>query len=281
VKVLECVVNVSEGRDTSLISSVVAAGGDQVLDVHNDPDHHRAVITLGGDETEDAARAVARRTVELVDIRHHRGVHPRMGALDVVPFVPLGPEGSALFIGDDLTPALAARDRFARWAAQELALPCFCYGPERTLPEVRRRAFVDLEPETGLSQPHPTAGACAVGARFALVAYNLWLSTSETQVARAIARELRGPGVRALGFAAGGITQVSCNLVDPVHFGPARAYDAVNHLAHKLGVEITRAELIGLVPAHVIASTPPERHQQLDLDPEHTIEARLTATPAT
>jgi glutamate formiminotransferase len=279
--VLECVINVSEGRDTSVISAIAAAGGDQVLDVHNDPDHHRAVITLGGNETEDAARAVARRTVELVDLRRHCGVHPRMGALDVVPFVPLGPEDAVLPIGDDLTPALAARDSFARWAAQDLALPCFCYGPERTLPEVRRRAFVDLEPETGPSQPHPTAGACAVGARFALVAYNLWLSTPETQVARTIARALRGPAVRALGFAAGGMTQVSCNLVDPVHFGPVRAYDAVDHLAHELGVEITRAELIGLVPAHVIASTPTERHRQLDLDPERTIEARLAAIPAT
>ncbi len=277
---LECVVNVSEGRDTSVISAIAAAGGDQVLDIHNDPDHHRAVITLGGTETEDAARAVARRTLELVDIRRHSGVHPRMGAVDVVPFVPLGPEGAAFPIGGDLTPALEARNRFARWAAQELALPCFCYGPERTLPEVRRHAFVDLEPETGPSQPHPTAGTCAVGARFALVAYNLWLSTSDAQIARAIARGLRAPAVRSLGFAAAETTQVSCNLVDPEHFGPAHAYDAVDHLAHELEVEITRAELVGLVPARVIASIPPERHRQLDLDLERTIEARLAATPA-
>jgi glutamate formiminotransferase len=159
-------------------------------------------------------------------------------------------------------------------------LPCFCYGPERTLPEVRRRAFVDLEPDAGPSQPHPTAGACAAGARFALVAYNLWLSISDIQVARSIARAVRGPAVRALGLAAGETTQVSCNLLDPLHFGPARAYDAVDRLAHELGVEITGAELVGLVPAAVVTSTPPERHHQLDLDPGRTIEARLAAAPA-
>lgn len=275
---LECVVNVSEGRDSSVISAIAAAGGDQVLDVHSDPDHHRSVVTLAGSSTEQAAREVARRTVELVDIRHQRGVHPRIGALDVVPFVPLGPDGSAS-ADPDLDAALRARDEFADWAASTLALPCFLYGPERRLPDVRRRAFSDLPPDRGPSRPHPTAGACAVGARPPLVAYNLWLSTSEPQVAASMARELRGAQpatVRAIGLAVAGSTQVSCNLLQPSRFGPAECYDAVERLAAEQGVKITRAELVGLVPAYLVQSTPPARWAQLDLDPERTIEARLT-----
>lgn len=274
---LECVVNVSEGRDETVISAIAAAGADHLLDVHADPDHHRAVMTLGGAATQEVVREIARRTVELVDVRHHHGVHPRIGALDVVPFVPLGPRNAVVEPGGELGPALDARDGFARWAGSELALPCFVYGPERTLPEVRRRAFVDLEPDEGPSQPHPTAGACAVGARFALVAYNLWLSTSDIHVARAIAGRIRGPAVRAIGLTAGSVTQVSCNLVDPMSFGPAEAYDAIDRLARDHSVRITRAELVGLVPALVVASTPRARHGQLDLDPERTIEARLGA----
>jgi glutamate formiminotransferase len=120
-----------------------------------------------------------------------------------------------------------------------------------------------------------------VGARFALVAYNLWLASSDVQVARAVARALRGPTVRALGLAVGGMTQVSCNLMDPISFGPAQAYDAVDRVAHEHGVGIYRAELVGLAPASVVDSTPPARHRQLDLDPERTLEARLSAAPAT
>jgi len=275
-QLLECVVNVSEGRDSSVISAIASAGGDQVLDVHSDPDHHRSVITLGGAATEQAAREVARRTVDLIDFSHHSGVHPRIGVLDVVPFVPLGPRGSAPVDGD-LAPALRARDDFANWAASDLGLPCFLYGPERELPEVRRRAFVDLAPDRGPKSPHPTAGACAVGARFPLVAYNLWLSTADREVAASIARQLRGDSVRALGLVVGDATQVSCNLLRPMQFGPAECYDAVERLSAAYAVEVTRAELVGLVPAGVFVSTPPERRGQLDLDPDRTIEARLEA----
>lgn len=273
---LECVVNVSEGRDASVVASIAAAGAEQVLDVHSDPDHHRSVITLAGADVEGAVRALARRTLDLIDIRHHAGVHPRMGALDVVPFVPLGP-GGAYEAGCDLTPALRARDEFAAWAASTLELPCFFYGPERDLPEVRRRAFVDLAPDRGPELPHPTAGACAVGARTVLVAYNLWLSTQDRLAASSIARELRGAAVRALGLVVGNSAQVSCNLLQPTSFGPAECYDAVARLAAERGVTITRAELVGLVPAAVVDSTPPERLHELDLGPERTIEARLAA----
>ena len=118
---LECVVNISEGRDVPAIAAIARAAGPGLLDVHTDPDHHRSVLTLVG---EDAPRAVTREAVARLDLRRHQGAHPRIGVVDVVPFVALA--------GSSAADALAARDRFAGWAAGELGLPCFRYGPERT-----------------------------------------------------------------------------------------------------------------------------------------------------
>jgi glutamate formiminotransferase len=270
------VVNVSEGRDLSTLSAIAGAAEDHLLDLHCDPDHNRSVLTLAGPDTEDAVRSVAARTVELVDLRTHLGVHPRLGALDVVPFVPLALVGGRVEDGE-MEEAIEARNRFARWASSELALPCFLYGPERSLPFVRRHAFDDLTPDLGATTQHVTAGACAVGARHLLVAYNLWLSTPEVSVARAIASEIRGPSVRALGLEAGGVTQVSCNLVEPLTFGPQDAYDAVEALAKGTGTSVVRAELVGLAPDAVVEGVPANRRSGLDLDEDRTIEARLSA----
>jgi len=262
--VLECVVNISEGRRRAVIDAVAGAAGGHLLDLHVDADHNRAVLTLaGGDGLEAAVRAVAVETVAAVDLRDHAGAHPRLGAVDVVPFVPLGTTR--------LEAAVEARDRFAAWAAAELDLPSFLYGPERSLPEVRRRAFADLAPDTGPPVPHPSAGAVCVGARNILVAYNVWLAPGiDTAVARAVAAALRGPGLRALGLDVGGRAQVSMNLVDPTEVGPAQVYDAV---AARVAVE--RAELVGLVPSAVVDGVAPERWAALDLHPSRTIEARL------
>lgn len=278
---LACVVNVSEGRDDGVIAGLAAAAGRSLLDVHSDPWHNRSVLTLAGETVEQDTRELARRAVELLDVTAHSGVHPRLGVLDVVPFTPFPPtgpcdprlgEGATDTLAAALAPALAARDRFAAWAADELALPCFAYGPERALPEVRRRAFVDLEPQAGPRTPHPRAGACCVGARFALVAYNLWLETDDVALARRIAREIRGPHLRALGLEVGGHAQVSCNLVDPFCLGPAAAYDLVLSRA-----PIARAELVGLVPDGVLRTIAPDRWATLDLGPERTVEARARA----
>jgi glutamate formiminotransferase len=275
--VLECVVNVSEGCDSDVLAAIADAGAPALLDVHSDRDHNRSVLTLAGPAPvlENAARAVARATLERIDLRRHQGVHPRLGSLDVVPFVPLGPTGSPCGPDGDLTPALEARERFASWAGRELALPCFFFGHERSLPEVRREAFGRLAPDTGPAHPHASAGACAVGARSALVAYNLWLGTPDVTVARALATAVRGPAVRALGVAAGGTTQVSCNLVDPFVLGPAQVYDAISRLARDAGTVLVRAELVGLAPAAVVDAVPAERRHDLDLDPDRTVEARL------
>jgi glutamate formiminotransferase len=257
--VLECVINVSEGRDLVVVEAVARAAGAALLDVHRDAHHHRSVLTLAGPDVEAAARAVATEGVARIDLRGHHGAHPRLGAVDVVPFVPLGDDDAA-----------AARDAFAAWAAHDLGLPCFLYGPERPLPEVRRRAFVDLAPDTGPSTPHATAGASAVGARPVLVAYNLWLAEADMAEARAVARSVRSAHVRALAFDLGGTAQVSCNLVAPSVVGPAAVYDSVARTT-----AVARAELVGLLPAVLLDAVPRHRWAELDLDPSRTIEARL------
>ncbi|HXQ43803.1 MAG TPA: hypothetical protein VN816_04120 [Acidimicrobiales bacterium] len=272
---LVCVVNVSEGRDRTVIGAIAAAGGGVVLDVHSDPDHHRTVLTMAGEGLEEAVRTVARRTVEMIDLRDHSGVHPRLGAIDVVPFCPIDSHGSPLTGEGDLSGAVGARDRFAMWAGEVLGLPCFLYGPGRTLPTVRRLAFKGLEPDSGPSVAHPTAGACAVGARFALVAYNLWLATGDLAVAASIAAAVRSPAVRALGLPAAAMTQVSCNLVDPLSVGPTQIYDEIDRLARDAGTSVSRAELVGLAPAAVVDAAPAPRWRELDLDPARTLESRL------
>jgi glutamate formiminotransferase len=262
--VLECVVNISEGRRPEVVAAIGAAAGADLLDVHSDAHHHRSVLTLVGEE---APRAVARAATAHLDLRSHDGVHPRIGVVDVVPFVALD--------GTSDADAVAARDRFGAWAADELGVPGFAYGPERTLPEVRRDAFSALSPTWGPATPHPTAGAVAVGARPLLVAYNLWLAPgTDLTVARSVAREVRSADVRTLGLAVGDEVQVSMNLVAPLVVGPAEVWDRVAARA-----SVARAELVGLVPEGVLERTPEGRWQQLDLGPERTIEARLARRP--
>jgi glutamate formiminotransferase len=289
--VAECVINVSEGRNTGTIDALSMAGGHAVLDVHSDPEHHRSVLTLGGplDVVEDAAQRVVAEAVARIDLRAHAGIHPRLGAADVVPFVPLPSHrvsaaapstGSA---GEAWPRVVEARDRFAIWAGTTLRLPCFLYGPERSLPEVRRRAFRSLAPDTGPSEPHPTAGASAVGARPVLVAYNLWIAgasggTPEEEraravaVARSLAHGLRGPAVRSLGFAVATGAQVSLN---PAALPVADVYDAVASGAESKGCRVLRAELVGLAPAVVLDTAPRHRWAELDLSEDRTIESRL------
>lgn len=258
---LECVINISEGRRLDVVDAIAATAGTCLLDVHHDPDHHRAVLTLAGDGVEEAARRVAVATLAQLDLTEHQGAHPRLGVVDVVPFAPLS--------GSTLDDAVVARDRFARWAGTELQLPCFLYGPERSLPQLRRSAFSALAPDYGPSSSHPRFGACAVGARPVLVAYNVWVD-ADVDAAQRVAAELRSDSVRALGLRVGEGTQVSFNLIDPAEVGPDRVFDAV---AERLPVR--RAELVGLVPRSLLDHIAPDRWSQLDLAAERTIEARL------
>ncbi len=293
----ECVINISEGRDLSVIEAIASTAGPVLADIHTDPDHHRSVLTLVGtlSEVADAARSVARAAVERIDLETHRGVHPRLGALDVVPFVPLTTSDGRTTSWAEAT---EARDGFAQWAGQVLDLPCFLYGPERTLPELRRQAFHALAPDTGPGVPHPTAGAAAVGVRGVLIAYNVWL-TADTSVAfdsvdgsgadslgpralataKIVAGQLRRPGLRTLGLGLGDQAQVSCNVTDPDVVALAQVFDEVAEAAASNGCVAVRGEVVGLVPHRALADAPENRWSELGLSTVSTIESHLGDSP--
>ena len=267
---LESVPNVSEGRDDVTIGALAAAfssRGAQLLDVHSDADHHRSVFTLVGDDEALVRSLVAgiAAAQQRIDLRRHDGVHPRVGAADVVPVVPLA--------AGDMGRAQAAAVEVARRVGEELELPVFLYaesgagrrpaffrrgGPD----ELQRRVDAgELEPDFGPRQLDPRSGAVLVGARRPLVAFNVNLATDDVDVARAIAaavRESSGglPGVQALGLglARTGRAQVSMNLLDvdgsPLHDVVAR----VREEARLRGVEIAGGELVGLLPGSVVAA---------------------------
>ncbi len=266
----ECVVNVSEGRDLTVLDDLARASGPSLRDRHADPFHHRAVFTLINARAAlvaDARRLIA-TGLERIDLREHRGVHPRLGAVDVVPFVALDPAERDV--------ACALRDETAHWIATELATPVFRYGPRadgtaRTLPEVRRAARNGEAPDEGPAA-RPDRGAVAVGCRPVLVAWNLWLTGVSMDQARELARLVRAPAVRSLAFDLGDYVQVSCNLIDPLAVGPSTIYDQV---AGRLPAgAIDHAELVGLIPAALLEREPRSRWPQLAIGPDVTIESR-------
>ena len=267
---IESVINISEGRRQDLIAEIAASAGDDLLDVHTCEHHNRSVLTVIG---ESAPQAIARAAIANLDLSQHEGAHPRIGVVDVVPFIALG--------NSEPAEALAARDVFAAWAAAELAVPVFLYGPlknpggdgprTRTLPEIRRTAFAELAADLGPATPDPTAGAIAVGCRPPLVAYNLWLAEPDLALARRIASSIRSDAVRALGLAVGDSVQVSMNLIDPELVGPADVHRLVADIA-----AIDRAELVGLLPAAVLERIDERDWDRLDLAADRTIEWRLT-----
>ena len=278
-QVLECVANISEGRDTRVLDNLVAACGDDVLDLHVDQDHHRSVFTLVG---EKAIRHLTRRAVETLDLgRHNDGVHPRLGVVDVVPFVPL--------TGSNIDNALSARQSFAEWVTDELSIPCFLYGPahgsltsQRTLPDIRREAWKTLQPDLGPRTEHPSAGAICVGARPILVAYNIWMSDSSGgEAVRRIARNMRSATVRALALRVGSTFQVSMNLIDPEHTGPEDVFREVQAMSADTTATFERCELVGLIPQSILEQTSPDMWGILDLSKERTIENRIGQAVAT
>lgn len=259
---LECVINISEGRDVGVLHTLGVRCTSALLDAHIDPDHNRTVFTLAGPEVIPATQALIRAAVESLDISRHHGVHPRIGIVDVVPFVAL--EGSTV------QDAIDARNELGRWAADSLGIPVFLYGEERTLPDIRKHAFASLAPDLGPTTPHPTAGGIALGHRKPLVAYNIWLSEQDKNKAQDIARGMRSHTVRALALRVGNTKQVSLNLLDPIRFGPKEAFSYVDQLAR-----IDRTELVGLMPEAALERISPEYWEVLDLDTDRTIENRL------
>jgi glutamate formiminotransferase len=253
--------NFSEGRDPRVIdaiASAIASGGQAaVLDCQRDADHNRAVITfVAAPEAavEAAVRGVA-RAVERIDLRRHTGVHPRIGAADVVPFVPL--ENMTL---DDCA-ALAHQAGEQIW--RRLRVPVYFYEAAALRPEWRNLAGIrrsaPRQPDVGGPAPHPTAGATAVGARNFLIAYNLNLATDDLELARRIARRIRAfPSVKAMGFylESRKLAQVSMNLVDFQRTPVEEVYAAVEEAAASAGVAVAESELIGMVPRRAYEMAP-------------------------
>ncbi len=277
---LECVVNVAEGRDAAVLSRLATACGDALLDLHADADHHRSVFTLAGPGPRDAAWAAAgltRAATADLDLAGHEGVHPRLGVVDVVPFV-------ALDEPDEV--AVDAAREFAARVAAELAIPVFFYGaadPDgRDLPSVRRDAFRRRPPDVGPSQPSPRWGATAVGARPPLVAVNCWLDRDDLDLACSVAAAVRErdgglPGVRALGFrlASTGQVQVSMNVTDLAATTVGAACEAVAGAVGAAGAAVARVEWVGLVPGEAIDRCSPAFRAWSGLDRSRSIENRL------
>jgi glutamate formiminotransferase len=255
-------VNISGGGSRGFLDAVREAVGEALLDLHFDPYHDRTVATVFSEDLLGALRVLSRVVACLSDFRVHRGLHPCLGALDVVPFVPLPP-----FYHNESAPVM--RDEFARWLSQELRIPVFLYGPERELPEVRRAAFSGIRPDLGPLRPHERLGASCVGLRGPLVAYNLFVDATPGE-ARRLLPALRAMGVRALVFEMGDQTQISFNLVDPLRVGPREICQAVS--AH---LRIRRPEVVGLIPAEVVKGYSEDELEATGIGEEHILEWRM------
>lgn len=293
---VECVANVSEGRDVSVIDEITTAltaiQGVHVLDLHRDEDHHRCVLTFAGTDESvgEAAFAVAAKAGEFINLTHHDGRHPRVGAADVIPMIPLTGATMAQCV------------RLARWVGarigEELQIPVFLYEEacdrpfRKKLEQVRKGGLEALTrrmqtdpawaPDFGPARPHPTAGVTVVGARGPLIAFNVTLDSRDPSVARAIAATIRAargglPAVKAIGveLESRGCVQVAMNLTNyrrtPVH----AAFEAVKKEAAKKGVAVAHGELVGLIPREAFAQA--ERYELPGdaLTREHVLEHRL------
>lgn len=296
MKLVECIPNFSEGRDSNVVAAIrdaIAEAGGIVLDTSSDASHHRTVITFVAavSEAVDAAFAGIKAARAKIDLTKHAGEHPRIGATDVVPFVPL--EGTTMEDCIALARALGAR------VGKELEIPVYLYERAATRPErenladVRRGEFEGLreeilvnparKPDFGPGRVHPSAGAVAIGARPFLVAYNVYLGpASNLPVAREVAKSVRGSSggyryIKGLGLEVDGQAQVSMNLVDiertPLH----RAFEAVKREAEAHGVSPTWSEIVGLVPERALYDAAARHVQLRNFTPDVVLERKVRA----
>src|ERR1041385_8442923 len=293
---VECVPNFSEGRNAATIQALRAAltGGPGValLDVQTDTVHNRSVFTFVAppDAAVEAALAAMRVATARIDLSRHSGEHPRMGATDVVPFVPVR--------GVTMEQCVALARRLAERAAAELQIPIYLYAraatrPERErLPDIRKGEFEGLrerigndpaaDPDVGPRRIHPTAGATAIGARPVLVAFNVYLESSDVSLAKEIAKRIRTsggglPAVQASGFEVAGKAQVSMNLLDIDTTSPATVFAAVEAAARERRVGILKSEVVGLIPERAILGAGAAALKLPDAT-EHLLEAKIRAT---
>jgi len=295
MKVLECVPNFSESADERVLSSIADAltsvKGVRLLDVCKDPDHNRTVFTFigGPGAVERGAAAACDRALGAIDMCRHRGVHPRIGAVDVVPFVPIS--------GLGMQDAVETAHRFGKAFAVRNRVPVYFYGeaalrPERKeLSHIRRGGYEGLEkklsdphwmPDAGPTRFDPCKGATAVGAREPLIAYNINLRTGDLTIARKIASEIRQSAgglrsVKAIGvpLKSRGIVQVSMNLTNFRETSMKKVFDVVAEKARKEGVEILASEIVGLVPANAMKGISPGDLKLFNFSDSLIIESHL------
>ena len=299
--IIECVPNVSEGRRPEVVEAIVRAVADtpgiHVLDWSSDASHNRSVITLAGDAAplNAAVLTLFERSLAAIDLRQHRGEHPRLGAVDVVPFVPI--EGATM---DDCV-------QLARATAQDVVsrfgIPVYLYEEaastpaRRNLEDIRRGEFeglaakmaqADWRPDFGPATPHPSGGASVIGARMPLIAYNINLDTDRLEVAKKIAAAIRFSSgglrfVKAMGIALDGrrIVQVSMNLTNHEKTPVFRVFEIVKREAARYGVAVLESEIVGLVPSAALL-TAAQWYLQLDgFTADQVLEHRLRTTAAT
>ena len=294
-KIMECVPNFSEGRDLQKIDKILAPfrgkQGVKLLDYSNDEDHNRLVVTVVGEPEplRDAVLEAIGVAVELIDLNHHQGQHPRMGAVDVVPFIPIR--------NVTMEEAVALSKEVGKEVAKRYNLPVFLYEKSASAPHrenlaaVRKGEFEGMaekikqpewHPDFGLAERHPTAGTVAIGARMPLVAYNINLNTPSLEIAHDIAKKIRfiGGGLRyckAMGVELKdrGITQVSINMTDYTRTALYRAFELVRVEARRYGVSIVGSEIIGLVPMEALIDTASYYLGLENFSMEQVLEARM------
>jgi len=269
MSIIECVPNISEGRDPGVVARIASAlrdiAGVRLLDVQSDAAHHRSVLTLAGEAgpLKLAVLELFEQAMAAIDLREHKGEHPRMGAVDVVPFVPIE--------GVTMEACVALAKDVAQEVAKRFGVPVYLYEEaasapsRRNLEDVRRGEFEGLaakmqqsgwQPDFGPHKPHATAGATAIGARMPLIAYNINLATNRLDVAKKIAAGLRMSSggyrfVKAMGLALEdrGIVQVSMNLTNYEKTPIFRVFETVKREAARYGVNVLESEIVGLVPS--------------------------------
>ncbi len=295
MKVIECVPNFSEGRDQNKIAAIARVfesfRGVRLVDFSGDVDHNRSVFTFLGkpEDVLEAALAASGKALELIDMRQQHGVHPRIGSVDVVPFIPLAKA--------KMKDAVALAHFFGRQLYERFGVPVYFYGDaalipgRRELAAVRHGGYEELKnkmtsvgdaPDVGKPEFNEWAGATVVGAREPLVAYNINLASDDLRLARNIASQIREKGgglkhVRAIGviLKSRGIAQVSINLTNCKETPLKPVYDLVNTLATEHGVEILESELIGLVPKCAFAGTTSKYLRLNDFDKRYLLETHL------
>lgn len=292
-KIVECIPNFSEGRDEKVVAQIVAAiqgvSGVTLLDQSSDADHNRSVVTFVGppDAVEAAAFAGIAKAAELIDMEKHQGEHPRMGATDVVPFVPIS--------GVTMKDCVAISQRVGARVGKELDIPVYLYeesatrSSRRNLAKVRRGEYEGIKAEIGKKKFRAPdygparlgkAGAVAIGARAPLVAYNVYLTTDDVKIAKEIGKAVRASSgglayVKGAGFLVDGKAQVSMNLTDYRHTPIARVVEMIRREAQRYGVAIEKSELIGLIPQQALEDAAVWYLQLDDFEGEQVLERRM------